>query len=174
MKVVPVDLEVRRGDAADLGAVVAIHARSAAIAYAHIFPPDAPFPSDEDIAARWRPALVEDGTSVVFVAELEGAIVGGAIGDVAPAERGFGNLRHLYVDPARWGSGAGRALHGAVVDWCRAGGVDELELWVLTANERARSMYERWGWRLDPDETLVHPGLDVTEVRYLLRSAPSS
>jgi GNAT superfamily N-acetyltransferase len=169
-----VTVAVRRGAASDLDALVGIHVRSSSVAYAHIFPPDAPFPSDEDIAARWRPAFDRNGAAAVFVAELDGAIIGGAIADRAPAQRGFGNLRHLYVDPLRWGSGAGQALHDAVVDWCRDGGVDELELWVLQENERARSMYERWGWQIDPDETLVHPGLDVTELRYVMAPAPSS
>lgn len=157
---------VRPATLADLDSLVAAHAASSAEAYAHIFPPEAPFPSDEEMAARWRPALDSGVDSVAaFAAEVEGAVVGGAIADRV-GSRGFGNLRHLYVRPEEWGRGAGRALHDAVVAWCAERGLSSIDLWVLERNERARSMYERWGWQLDPDDVLVHDGLDVTELRY--------
>jgi GNAT superfamily N-acetyltransferase len=161
-------VSVRSSRPGDIDALVGVHVRSARDGYSHIFPPEAPFPSDESIAARWQPALVGGATTTAFVAEIDDVVVGGAIADLAPSERGFGNLRHLYVEPSAWGRGAGRALHDAVVGWCRSAGLHELELWVLVDNRRARGMYERWGWRLDPGERLVHDGLDVTEVRYVL------
>ncbi len=157
---------IRPATLADLDALVAVHAESSAQAYAHIFPPEAPFPSDAEIAERWRPALDPSFDAVAaFAAEVEGAVVGGAIADRV-GSRGFGNLRHLYVRPEEWGRGAGRALHDAVVAWCAEQGLASIDLWVLERNEVARSMYERWGWRLDPDDVLVHDGLDVSERRY--------
>ena len=168
-------VSVRRATPADLDALVDVHVRSARDGYSHIFPPTAPFPSDESIADRWRPALAGRSSATAFVAEIaDDVVVGGAIADLAPVERGFGNLRHLYVDPSAWGSGAGGLLHDAVVDWCGSAGLDELELWVLVENHRAREMYERRGWRLDPDERLVHPGLEVVEVRYVLAMVDAS
>jgi GNAT superfamily N-acetyltransferase len=164
---------VRRARPDDVATVVGIHERSSRHAYSHMFPPDAPFPTFDEMAARWRPALVDDGASVAFIAEVEGCAVGGVIADSHSA-RGLGNLRHLYVEPHAWGSGAGRALHDAAVNWCAGVVVDEMDLWVLEENRRARDMYERWGWAVDPDERLVHDGLDVTEVRYVLAMVPRS
>jgi GNAT superfamily N-acetyltransferase len=167
-----VGVAVRPAAIDDLDDLVAIHSRSSQRAYAHIFPPAAPVPSFDAMADRWRPSLTDGDTVVAFVAEIDGRTVGGVIVDSAPETRGFGNLRHLYVEPATWGNGAGRALHDAAVGWCNDAGLDSMELWVLEQNERARRMYERWGWTLDPDERLVHDGLDVTEVRYVLRPLP--
>jgi hypothetical protein len=39
-------------------------------------------------------------------------------------------------------------------------------LWVLERNVRARTMYERWGWRATPARQTEYPG--ITEVCYLL------
>jgi GNAT superfamily N-acetyltransferase len=164
---------VRPAGVDDLGILVGIHERSSRHAYAHIFPPDAPFPTFDQMAARWRPALVDGESSVAFVAEVGGCAIGGVIADSRSA-RGLGNLRHLYVDPDAWGSGAGRALHDAAVNWCAASVADEMDLWVLEQNRRARDMYERWGWTVDPDDRLAHDGLDVTEVRYVLAMVPRS
>jgi len=166
---------VRRARPDDLDALVGVHVRSARDGYSHIFPADAPFPSDEEIAARWRPALAGEASATAFVAEShDDVVVGGVIADLAPVERGFGHLQHLYVDPSAWGRGAGAALHDAVLGSCRSAGLGDLELWVLVENHRARDMYERWGWAIDPGERLVHEGLDVTEVRYVLAMVPRS
>jgi GNAT superfamily N-acetyltransferase len=164
---------VRRAGPGDVVTLVGIHERSSRHAYAHIFPPAAPFPTFDQMAERWRPALDDGDSSVAFVAEVAGFAVGGVIADSRSA-RGLGNLRHLYVDPHAWGSGAGRALHDAAVNWCAGVVVDEMDLWVLEENQRARDMYERWGWTVDPGERLVHDGLDVTEVRYVLAMVPRS
>ena len=166
-------LRVRPAGPNDLDILVGIHTRSAQRAYAGIFPPEAPFPSFEAMADRWRPSLIGDDTSVAFVAELDGRAVGCVIADARSA-RGFGNLRHLYVEPEAWGIGVGRALHDAAVGWCVDACVGSMDLWVLEENGRARAMYERWGWQLDPEERLVHEGLDVAEVRYLLARVPTS
>jgi hypothetical protein len=56
-------------------------------------------------------------------------------------------------------------LHDRVLEELRAGGHGIVALWVLEANVRARSMYERWGWRATADRQTVYPGVD--EIRYL-------
>jgi GNAT superfamily N-acetyltransferase len=74
-------------------------------------------------------------------------------------------VRRLYVDPDHWGCGIGRRLHDRVLEHLRAGGQGVVALWVLEANARARSMYERWGWRSTADRQTVYPGVD--EIRYV-------
>ncbi|MGY6502700.1 MAG: N-acetyltransferase family protein [Acidimicrobiales bacterium] len=159
---------VRRARVTDIDTLAAVHLRSALTAYASIFPPDAPPPTVEQLAARWREAH-HDRSSEVFAAVIDGQVRGGVIASTESAP-GVGSLRHLYVEPAWWGSGAGRSLHDAVVDWCVAAGVPTLDLWVLEQNHRARRMYERWGWALDVDAAFTNPGSAVTEVRYVLGS----
>ena len=83
----------------------------------------------------------------------------------------------IYVDPSRWGTGAGRTLMDAALVGLAEQGFREVRLWVLAANHQARRFYERAGFTLDgaaadypvsrPDGSIV----DLPEVRYA-RSLP--
>jgi GNAT superfamily N-acetyltransferase len=157
---------VRRAGPDDVRVLAEVHLHSALVAYAGVFPAEAPTPTVDGLVARWRQALA-DPRSEVFAAQVGGAVVGGVIATTA-TRPGVGNLRHLYVDPPHWGRGAGRALHDRVVEWCSATGLTTLDLWVLEANGRARAMYERWGWQVSDGDRLVNEGSEVREVRYVL------
>jgi GNAT superfamily N-acetyltransferase len=103
------------------------------VALAHVFPADQhAFPYD-DVLARWRRTLAEPGVTVVVVDGTEGLAAYVAHDGVT--------LRHLAVDPGRWGSGLG----SSAVAQAEAGGARRL--WCLDANRRARRLYERRGWR---------------------------
>jgi GNAT superfamily N-acetyltransferase len=73
----------------------------------------------------------------VLVAERDGLVVGFAslLGTL---------LDHLYVHPGEQGRGLGTAL----LAWAKEQRPDGLELWVFQANEGARRLYERSGFRL--------------------------
>lgn len=104
-------------------------------------------------------ALAEDGGVVGFV-------------DVVPsrddgAASDTGEVTSIYVLPAAWGTGVGRALMAAAVDCLREHGFRSVTLWVLRDNERARLFYERAGWSPDgASKDDVVAGATVTEVRY--------
>jgi ribosomal protein S18 acetylase RimI-like enzyme len=78
----------------------------------------------------------------------------------------------IYVDPPRWGTGAGRTLMDAALARLAGRGFRQVRLWVLTANHQARRFYERAGFTFDgaaaqypvsrPDGSIV----DLPEVRY--------
>ena len=72
----------------------------------------------------------------------------------------------LYVAPAAWSTGAGRALTRTVMGALREVGFRRMVLWVLTGNARARRFYDKAG--LAPDGAVnVLTGLgDVEELRY--------
>ena len=86
--------------------------------------------------------------------------------------RSVGEILAIYVDPPRWGTGAGRTLMHAAL--ARLAGRDfrSVRLWVLAANHQARRFYERAGFAPDgtsaaypvarPDGSIV----DLPEVRY--------
>jgi GNAT superfamily N-acetyltransferase len=142
-----VALTVRRGERADAELVTRLHATTAGVAYAHVFPQQ-PFPI-EATRRRWE---AFDGE--VLIAEEEGR----AIGFVAFAGE---ELSALYVLPDRWGRGAG----GLLLDL--AGPVTSL--WVLEGNALGRRFYERRGW--SPDGS-VREAFGATELRY--RRAPAT
>jgi ribosomal protein S18 acetylase RimI-like enzyme len=75
-------------------------------------------------------------------------------------------LYALYVRPAWWSTGTGRALMEMVLARTAAAGYRSITLWVLRDNQRARRFYERAGFAPD-GATNVLTGLgSVSEVRY--------
>jgi GNAT superfamily N-acetyltransferase len=77
-----------------------------------------------------------------------------------------GQLYALYVTPAWWSAGAGRALMERVLTALGAESYRRAVLWVLADNARARRFYERAGFALDgAANTLAGLG-GVLEVRY--------
>ena len=75
-------------------------------------------------------------------------------------------LYALYVRPAWWSTGTGRALMEKVLARSAAAGYRFITLWVLRDNQRARRFYDRAGFAPD-GATNVLTGLGgVHEVRY--------
>jgi ribosomal protein S18 acetylase RimI-like enzyme len=162
-------IAVRRATPADARAIAEIHVETWRAAYAGVMPQEV---LDElDVEARellWRSwAAAPDGAT--FVAEPNGRIVGFAgIGPSRDPE-GVGEVYSIYVLPAAWGTGAGRALMDAGAAWLKERW-SEAVLWVAEENPRARRFYERYGWALDGGRKVdeVAPGAVVAEVRYRL------
>jgi len=64
-------------------------------------------------------------------------------------DRATGEVVAIYVDPPRWGTGAGRFLMQAALDRLAGRGWAEVRLWVLEANHPARGFYARLGFAPD-------------------------
>jgi GNAT superfamily N-acetyltransferase len=137
-------IAIRDARPGEADAVAVLHEASATLAYAHIFPPSAPFPREETLQ-RWRTFA---GRILVAESANAGALVGFAAFDEQ-------ELHALYVAPAHWGLGLGARLLAA------AGPVRVL--WVLRENTRGRRFYERHGWCPDGAEREAY---GVVEVRY--------
>ena len=128
-------------------ALAEIQRRASVAGLAHIFPPERyPYPIDE-VRQRWREALAQGRSVLVY--EADGETLGVAM-------TGPEWLDGLYVVPERWGSGVAVELHDQALDVVRAEGFERCHLWVLDDNRRARRFYERLGWRLN-DQTRVVP-----------------
>jgi GNAT superfamily N-acetyltransferase len=82
----------------------------------------------------------------VFVAERDAQPIGVVAAGPDPDDGTVGHLSRLYVTPTSWGHGIGRALHDRALAHLRAHAFPEATLWVLEANHRARTWYERLGW----------------------------
>lgn len=159
---------IRPANPEDAERLARVHIRTWQHAYAHVFPPaELAALSLEDRTRSWRTML--DGSSRTHVAESGGEIVGFASAGPSRDEDGdgVGELYAIYVDPDRWGSGAGRELAAWADEALRAEGFVEATLWVLDDNPRARRFYEAGGWRLDGGtRTGTHLGVETREVRY--------
>lgn len=156
-------------DADDMGRV---HVSSWRAGYRGLMPDGVLDRLDPVARADWHRQNLDPlpaGTQA-FVAEVNGRVVGfirvGEERDGDSAE-----VYAIYVDPAHWGTGAGRALLDAGVTWLTGDGPRPVRLWTLDGNERARRFYERCGFVAD-GATGSHPvdggRLDVPIVRFTL------
>jgi ribosomal protein S18 acetylase RimI-like enzyme len=141
-----------------------VNLRAALLAYAHIFPPTAPEPTEERLTEVYRGRFTPPSRGLVL--EADGALVGCVAASVD--DGGEGEVVGLYVDPSSWGQGLGARLLGAVLDDLRDGGARAARLWVLEHNTRARGMYERRGWVADGGTRSVSTVGEVIELRYRL------
>ena len=159
---------LRRATPDDAEGIACVHVRTWQGAYGHVFPPEKLAGiSPEERARYWRTTLGR--SSRTYVAEVDGDVVGFASAGPSRDEdgEGIGELYAIYVDPAHWGSGAGRELVAWADDSLRREGFTNATLWVLDDNPRARRFYEAGGWRLDGATRVgTHLGVETHEVRY--------
>jgi putative acetyltransferase len=104
----------------------------------------AELPLDRDGDRRKHRETIEcdDGSRVMLVAEVDGALVGSLSVLTAVGIGGLG----MNVARGHRGAGIGAALLGEAIAWARAAGVHKLELEHWPWNHRARSLYERFGF----------------------------
>jgi GNAT superfamily N-acetyltransferase len=115
-----------------------------------------------------RPTIPE---SANYVIEDDGRIVGfasvGPCRDEDRSDLAQWELYALYLEPAVIGGGLGAAITDHAFANIPAH-VDDLSLWVIAANDRARKFYERIGFTLDGHDQYTQIGeQDVYEVRYV-------
>jgi len=75
-------------------------------------------------------------------------------------------LYALYVHPAWWSTGTGRALMDHVLARVCMAGYACITLWVLEANARARCFYQRAGFAPDGARHVLDDLGGVIEIRY--------
>lgn len=145
-----------------------LHWRSAEAAYGVIFPPEAPQPSLDRLRSLWM-SWLEPGEAAGltgFIAEDAGEPVGVVLAGPDSLDASVGHLARMYVVPDRWGHGIGRALYLAATGHLRATGHRKGSLWVLEANLRARSWYERMGWMPTGERKTAYAPASIDELRY--------
>jgi [ribosomal protein S18]-alanine N-acetyltransferase len=106
---------------------------------------EAPHWAEAEYAAMVRgDGVVKRG---LFVAEAEGLLVGFAVGKViGSGAQSLAELESVVVKAAVRRGGVGRALCGAVVDWCRREGAGALELEVRAGSGGAIALYSELGF----------------------------
>jgi ribosomal protein S18 acetylase RimI-like enzyme len=162
-----VEARVRRATVDDAATIAAIHAETWRAAYAHAFPAD--YLEGLSVHHRrelWKRTLA-GGTFDVFVAQLEDAAAGFVSSGPAEDDSAPGELFALYVLPAAWGKGLGRALLRCAEQALRERGYESAALWMLEDNRPARRLYETAGWTADGGrKSLAAGGAEAAVVRY--------
>jgi GNAT superfamily N-acetyltransferase len=168
------DWLVRRAGIADAASIARIQVAGWRAAYADIVPAEFLAGMDKtDRVALWQERLRTPEPTATFVAVDErDAIAAYCTVGVLRTEDGkgdprMGELMAIYVDPARYRSGAGRVIHDAGLDHLVRQGFDRAGLWVFTANADARAFYAARGWTPDGethDDEIA--GRVIHETRY--------
>ena len=155
-----VSITLRDAYSGEAEALARLQEESAVAGFANVFPPGRyPFPRQE-VLKSWHELFARDDV-VVRVAEDPGELLGFAV--LRP-----GWLERLYTHPDAWGRGVGSRLHDEGVELIRGFGSSRASLWVLEANERARSFYEHRGWRLNGHTRVVPFPPNPVDVGYSL------
>lgn len=103
----------------------------------------------------WRSMLAEDDQpAMTLVSEDEdGAIIGFCSLALPSRDEQAGErtaeIAAIYVDPARWGNGVGKALLGQALQDLPSEDWDEATLWIFMRNAQGRAFFARSGFRLD-------------------------
>jgi GNAT superfamily N-acetyltransferase len=170
----------------DAEAIARVHIHGWQAGYAGIMP--------TEVLARLNPAAWAQrrrdlGTAdpehpfTTLVAEVDGTVTGFATfgpyrndQDRADLDPAYGEIVTMYVEPARWGTGLGRALLTAARAGLAERGWVEYRLWVLADNVRARHFYERAGLSADGTQSVYRvplaggrDPLGLVELRYAAR-----
>ncbi len=119
----------------------ALHAIALSIVTAYNLPHD---PDLLEYGRKRRGVIAE------LVAERGGEIVGTITLALHPRDRDAGWVSKFFVDPEHRGTGAGRALHRAMLVEAHRAGLAWLELSTLTVFREAIAMYESNGWKQRP------------------------
>ena len=114
--------------------------------------------SDQDEELGAMSAAYESPAAAYFVAELDGEIVGGAgVGPLPRAEPHVCELRKMYLLPGARGHGLGHKLLETCLEAARPMGFRECYLETLAQMDRARDLYERFGF-LPLEAPMGHTG----------------
>ena len=152
----------------DAAVLADIHVSSWQSTYRGVFDDEFLDGLDRDARQAWFEAQISRGASILVEPDDEPrgfCWYGPPLSNDEEASRA--EVYSIYVHPDGWGEGHGHRLLDEAVRDMADSGYEETFLWVLDRNQRARSFYERQGWRLAPQLKLEEiGGVQITEVRY--------
>lgn len=153
----------------DRGMVSKVYEESWKSAYRGIIPQEY---LDSIPEGRWAPGLDHPGRNTLVCLD-NGKIVGTSSFCKSRFEQfqGWGEIISIYLLPDYIGKGYGKILMEAALSELKRQGYENVFLWVLEENNRARNFYEQYGF-LPAGEFLEHTigGKGLREVRYVYQN----
>ncbi len=124
---------------------------------------------DELSLEQWTPFL-KDSLYTGFVLKEGNELV--ATSSISPARdeamKGWGEIISIYVLPQYFHKGYGKKLFSFVTAQLHSNGFQNIYLWVLESNQRARAFYERNGFYFNGDILpITIGGKELIEMRYI-------
>lgn len=168
-------MEVRPANVADAAQIAEIHVRSWQGGYEGLMPHDYLDGLDpRQRSEMWGRSLEQADWSrggTLVVSDDDARLVGFAHlresrDDDADVTR-IGEIWAIYLAPQSWGQGLGRELLATALQRLAEAGYDQVTLWVLDTNARARRFYEAAGFQPDGAVKVDDSrGFPLREVRY--------
>lgn len=93
---------------------------------------------------------VNSEDSIFLVAETNGRIVGNCSVGIVMSNKRYLHRAEMGIVVIRdhWSMGIGKNLMQECINWCKKRGIEQLELEVVTQNDRAISMYQKFGFEI--------------------------
>ena len=161
----------RNAHSDDVRGIAEVHVRSWQAAYRGQVPDS--YLEGLSIAKRelaWI-EILKDQMRGVLVAEDEARIVGfasfGPVRDEGENRLLTGEIYSIYVLEGFWNLGIGRTLMENSLTALERDGFGSVKVWVLETNQRARSFYEKFGFKTDGlRKTEKREDFELREIRY--------
>jgi ribosomal protein S18 acetylase RimI-like enzyme len=154
----------------DAAPIARVHVDAWRAAYRGLVPDEFLDGLDCDRRAQRVREWLASGEGVTYAAEEGGQVLGfltlGACRDEDVEPGATGEIWGIYLAPARWRRGIGRALCRYAEEWLRAQGYRLATLWVFAGNGAARRFYEAMGFAPDGGSKTLDFGVPLEAVRY--------
>lgn len=165
------NIKIRKATTDDVNTISYIHALSWKSAYIDIVPQKYLDELKDDF---WAPAFMNwisnNKITVQIILENDfpvGCIAYGQSRDKKIPE--FGEIISLYILPDCFGKGFGQKLLEATLLDMKNSGYENIYLWVLKENKKARSFYEKNRFYCTDDEcTCEIMGKELIDIRYVI------
>ena len=112
---------------------------------------------------RWIELIsktADNPNGLLLVAEADSDPVGMLFGRIDDSSE-YLDVGAMWVDPDIRRKGVGRGLIDAALDWARAAGASQAELWVTIGNDAAERLFEKSGFAVTGDTEPLRDGSDL-------------
>lgn len=91
-----------------------------------------------------------DENMCFLIGELNGRIIASSSVGLIQNQKRYLHRAAMGIAVAKdcWNKGIGKSMMEECIDWCKENGVEQLELEVVTENNRAISMYKKFGFEI--------------------------
>ena len=126
--------------------------------------------SVENRAEKFKRQLQELTNVLFYNAVYENKIIGllGIWKSSGEDKPNTGEIGGIYLIEEFWGKGYGREMMNFAINTLKNMGYNEINLWVLEDNIRARKFYEKCGYVFDGTKKEIIIGKPLIEIRYTL------
>lgn len=128
--------------------------------------------AEQEQRTEWcKKALSTPGNTEFFCVMYKGRMIGRLIiGESRDDDKpDAGEIAAIYLIKEFWDKGYGRKMMDFALETLKRRGYDEVILWVLEKNLRARHFYEKCNFVFDGRKKEIHIDKPLIEVRYVLK-----